>query len=106
MNNGLWQLAGLSGSVLQILELAEVLWNGFLSLNTVHQGIEEPELQAEAHKGLTSNIPGELIDEWENMCTTWEQAPWLKCDIFNPFEVTEEYQSQAECLRELALDNK
>ncbi|KAL0562726.1 hypothetical protein V5O48_019355 [Marasmius crinis-equi] len=70
------------------------------------RALKDRNLQKEAHEGLTGNIPEAMVREWEGMCVKWERAPWPKVDVYNPFEVLEEYQSQAECLRELALDDE
>ncbi|KAL0572958.1 hypothetical protein V5O48_009013 [Marasmius crinis-equi] len=70
------------------------------------KAVKNRNLQVEAHEGLTGNIPAALVHQWEEMCVKWEAAPWPKSEVFNPFEIVEEYQSQADCLWELALDNE
>ncbi|KAL0576155.1 hypothetical protein V5O48_005823 [Marasmius crinis-equi] len=95
------------------LEAFFAFWNWLkyrgmgLTLRTRYaKALKDRNLQMEAHEGLTSNLPEALVKEWEGMCVGWEQASWPKANVFNPFEVVEEYQSQADCLRELALDEE
>ncbi|KAL0574845.1 hypothetical protein V5O48_007118 [Marasmius crinis-equi] len=70
------------------------------------RALKDRNLQMEAHEGLTGNLPPPLVQKWEGMCVAWEDAPWPRRDVSNPFEVVEEYQTQADCLRELALDDE
>ncbi|KAL0567230.1 hypothetical protein V5O48_014762 [Marasmius crinis-equi] len=97
------------GSRQDFLEACFGFWNWLKyismgsSLRIRHaKAVKDRNLQREAHEGLTENIPETL----EGMCAKWEQAPWPKANVFNPFEVVEEYQSQADCLRELALEDE
>ncbi|KAL0568496.1 hypothetical protein V5O48_013487 [Marasmius crinis-equi] len=101
------------GSRQDYLEACFAFWNwlkyiamGSSLRSRYTKAVKDRNLQKEAHEGLTSNIPEELVAEWEEMCRRWEEAAWPKSDVFNPFEVVEEYQSQADCLRELALDDE
>ncbi|KAL0564016.1 hypothetical protein V5O48_018041 [Marasmius crinis-equi] len=96
-----------------ILEACFAFWNWLKyrgmgpSLRSRYtKAVKDRNLQTEAHEGLTSNIPEALVQEWEGMCTQWEEEPWPKLNVFNPFEVVEEYQSQADCLQELALEDE
>ncbi|KAL0564323.1 hypothetical protein V5O48_017724 [Marasmius crinis-equi] len=79
---------------------------GHSSRNRYTRAVKDRNLQSEAHNGLTSNIPKALVEEWEGMCLAWEQSPWPKTDVFNPYKIVEEYQSQADCLWELVLDDE
>jgi hypothetical protein len=57
--------------------------------------IAQRNIQNEAHDGWTARLPKELTDEWEILCETWENAPFPKEDIENPFAVTNECESVA-----------
>ncbi|KAK7017019.1 hypothetical protein VNI00_018746 [Paramarasmius palmivorus] len=62
--------------------------------------------QKVAHEGLTANLPKELVERWTKLVESWEDAPFPKADVENPFEVKEEFMGQEEALKELEIEEK
>ena len=48
--------------------------------------IVERNVQAEGHRGLTSSLPAHFVQKWEQMCLDWDNSPWPKKTVANPFE--------------------
>ena len=48
--------------------------------------IADRNLQVEAHRGLTSSLPPDLLQKWEQMCLEWDNDTWPKT-AENPYEV-------------------
>lgn len=48
--------------------------------------VRERNIQVEGHRGFTSTLPQALVQQWEDMCITWEEAPHPKKKVPNPYE--------------------
>lgn len=46
--------------------------------------------QSEQHRGFSENIGEELTAKWETEVRKWENAPWPKDKVENPYEMEEE----------------
>lgn len=49
--------------------------------------VAERNIQVEAHRGLTQSITDDQQIRWEKVCEEWEQAPFPKTGIKNPYHV-------------------
>lgn len=43
-----------------------------------------------AHRNFTANLPVAEVAIWEEICSEWENAPYPRKDMFNPFKVCNE----------------
>jgi hypothetical protein len=41
-------------------------------------GLCECNVQTEGHRGFTASLPGELVNEWEQMCKEWDEDGYPK----------------------------
>ncbi|THU82072.1 hypothetical protein K435DRAFT_692249, partial [Dendrothele bispora CBS 962.96] len=57
-----------------------------------------------AHNGWTIRLPQHLVRSWEDICVTWEKAPFPK-QVENPFEVSDEFLDEEEALKELEAED-
>lgn len=70
--------------------LGTTLWRRYRA------ALKDRNRQREAHQGLTSSLPEDLVESWEELCVAWENAPYPKnyrpdgSKIVNPFEVKRE----------------
>lgn len=49
--------------------------------------VAERNIQVEAHRGLTASLTPQQEERWEQVCRDWEEAPFPKTDVKNPFHV-------------------
>ncbi|KAE9401895.1 hypothetical protein BT96DRAFT_991729 [Gymnopus androsaceus JB14] len=83
-------------------------WQKYTSTETT----KDRNRQCEAHEGLTESIPKDLVDEWECICETWENAPYPKkkaqdgSALVNPFAVRREFLTKAQVELELAMEDE
>ncbi|THU81370.1 hypothetical protein K435DRAFT_873405 [Dendrothele bispora CBS 962.96] len=47
-----------------------------------------------------------FVEKWKMLCVGWENAPFPKSEVENPFEVTEEFMAEEEALKELELEDE
>ncbi|KAK7032459.1 hypothetical protein VNI00_013017 [Paramarasmius palmivorus] len=72
------------------------------SLRTKHRdAVRDRNVQREAHQGLTDNLPEALVKQWEEMCVKWENTPYPKKGVLNPYATPEAYISVSKALKDL-----
>ncbi|KAK7014066.1 hypothetical protein VNI00_015551 [Paramarasmius palmivorus] len=71
------------------------LWRSY------RDAVKDRNLQADAHRGLTENLPTKLVEEWESLCRLWENAEYPKRGVVNPYVIPEANISVREALKEL-----
>lgn len=49
------------------------------------KAISERNIQVEGHRGLTTSLDDAKIAEWETLCAKWEDAPFPKSGVKNPY---------------------
>lgn len=54
------------------------------------EAMKERNRQEMAHASFSANLPVEEIAIWEEICCEWEDAPYPKNNVFNPYQVEEE----------------
>ncbi|KAE9382337.1 hypothetical protein BT96DRAFT_791181, partial [Gymnopus androsaceus JB14] len=68
-------------------------------------GLRDRNRQREAHEGLTNSLPEELVRKWEALFEEWESAAYPKDEGANPWATSEEFLTEAEVEKELALED-
>ncbi|KAE9394197.1 hypothetical protein BT96DRAFT_958865 [Gymnopus androsaceus JB14] len=68
--------------------------------------LRDRNCQREAHEGLTNSLPEELVQKWEVLFVQWESAPYPKDNVTHPWTTSEEFLSEAEVEKELALEDE
>ncbi|KAL0568201.1 hypothetical protein V5O48_013793 [Marasmius crinis-equi] len=88
-------------------------WHKYITLGVAlyrrwRAAVSEREKQEKAHEGLTKNLDGNIVNEWEGVVSKWEQAVHSKDEptLLNPYEVKEEMMSQAQALAELEAEDE
>lgn len=49
------------------------------------KAVAERNTQVEGHRGLTDSLDKSKVAEWESICTKWEEAPFPKTGVKNPY---------------------
>lgn len=49
--------------------------------------VAERNVQVEGHRSLTQSITEEQRTRWEKVCVDWEEAPFPKAGVINPYHV-------------------
>lgn len=49
--------------------------------------VAERNVQVEAHRGLSNTVTAEQLTRWEGVCKQWEDAPFPKAGVKNPYHV-------------------
>ncbi|PPR03501.1 hypothetical protein CVT24_012668 [Panaeolus cyanescens] len=68
--------------------------------------LADRNLQQEAHKGLTNNLDSKVVEDWEQMCKTWDNTPYPKEGIVNPYASEAFHYTEADARKELALEEE
>ncbi|PBK66191.1 hypothetical protein ARMSODRAFT_989543 [Armillaria solidipes] len=67
--------------------------------------VKERNIQVEGHRGFTTALPGNLVEEWGRICELWEDDTFLK-SAENPFATNEEYMSEDDVEKELQAEEE
>ncbi|KAL0578036.1 hypothetical protein V5O48_003941 [Marasmius crinis-equi] len=101
------------GSRQDLLESMFEFWNwekykamGRSLLKRLLDALEAAEKQVGEHEGFSDNIPKELVERWEREVDAWDNAPWPKERVLNPYELKDEFLGEAEALKEIALEEE
>ncbi|KAK0456981.1 hypothetical protein EV421DRAFT_1887058 [Armillaria borealis] len=84
---------------LKYCEMGRTLWKRYKA------AISERNRQDESHKGFTLSLPPDMVTEWEDACTTWEEDKVPKT-VFNPSEVQSHDLMEDEVHKELAEEEE
>lgn len=80
-------------------DVGNTLWRRYRT------AIQDRNRQREAHQGLTSSLPQDLVSQWETICQIWERAAYPKekaadgSKLVNPFSVKRECEYAGLCLQ-------
>ncbi|KAL0575102.1 hypothetical protein V5O48_006852 [Marasmius crinis-equi] len=101
------------GSRQDLLESMFEFWNwekykgmGRSLLKRLLDALEAVEKLVSEHEGFSDNIPKELVDRWQREVDAWDNAPWPKEHVLNPYELKDEFLGEAEALKEIALEEE
>lgn len=61
------------------------IYMGKTLMSRYKKAVSERNMQAEGHRGLTESLDETKIVEWGAMCVKWEDAPFPKTEIKNPY---------------------
>ncbi|KAL0568511.1 hypothetical protein V5O48_013468, partial [Marasmius crinis-equi] len=68
--------------------------------------LETEQKQVNEHNDFSENIPNELVAKWEQEVVAWDNAPWPKERVLNPYKLEDEFLGEAEALKEIALEEE
>ncbi|PBK71032.1 hypothetical protein ARMSODRAFT_987945 [Armillaria solidipes] len=95
------------GSCHDVLDNHFSFWNwlkyigmGKALIQKYKAAIWERNVQVEGHRGLSTNLPVDLVAQWDLLCVEWENDTFPK-SVENPFHVDGEFLSKKEVEKEL-----